>query len=241
MRRASKIPHITSNTQYTKMKKTIIALLALSGVAFGATADELNANLSGYLTYAGYEATDAYTLTVTTTLGDGETGNLLNMDGWYLYTQVSNYLGVKNTASGDPGSWTLATNTPGTPYTGDLKVGDKSWLVNPGSQQDTFNGIQGNVTITLSTQSMMGQTWTTLAVAHGDNTTWINSDIINSDGAATAIDLSTVSFTRACEATVAIAGVNDGAAVNVAAVPEPTTATLSLLALAGLAARRRRK
>ena len=67
--------------------------------------------------------------------------------------------------------------------------------------------------------------------------------LFKAEGNVTGLDGITVTFEDETGAQkVAALSVNsDGTVVTTAAVPEPTTATLSLLALAGLAARRRRK
>ena len=66
--------------------------------------------------------------------------------------------------------------------------------------------------------------------------------LFENTGAVTGLEELTVTFEDATGSKkTASVSYNNGSLVTSAAVPEPTTATLSLLALAGLAARRRRR
>lgn len=217
------------------MKKTLIALLALAPVAFATTGAEFNQmiadSLSGYtgvnFQYAAHLASIGNTnkgfVTLTTLPGEGETAQT-----FYIVNQSHSYWGLNdkssNTLSGN-GEWSLVTSTAGSVTT---------------------------YTYT-STENVLPILWTQNATGTGSDTrtvgAWIGVDI-STDGTDSAITLTYAGQadkidTFILKGTVldahGITFANDiGSVTDITIVPEPATATLSLLALAGLAARRRR-
>lgn len=226
------------------MKKTIIALLALSGVAFGATAADVNDNLKKAITDYGYTVESGFSLTTTVSLPGGSNKYFTFSDDWFLFTQENQYFGV--TTSADPGSWNLTGGSATTdPFEDALVVGQSvSWLTGPTPST--------SVTISLGCMPLAFGDYvtvqTSLSIITNNGTQLVNSQLKDAEGGYTAyFDLNEVEFlTEVSEAKITI-GASDAidlinyVAPETDAVPEPTTATLSLLALAGLAARRRRK
>ena len=92
------------------------------------------------------------------------------------------------------------------------------------------SGIQERTLITLSGQNM--------SISNVDSITYTFTD---ADGIAMAKVDSLDALTNATVSSYFVSNDSTGVKVSYLIVPEPTTATLSLLALAGLAARRRRR
>ena len=211
------------------MKKTLIALMALAGVASGENyCDTASSNpFSSALTAAGYEYGMDYTLSFT--LGSSITGShgglvfvldKSNADviSWTLFSQQGQYIGID---SGNNGVSSGLVSNYGSVYSyDDISVGTDGWFMNSGSH----DGIAG-YTVTITGNAKADTTVLTFEKA-GKNTVTMNINSMldaNDFNIGEKISASNVSFTAT------------------APIPEPTTATLSLLALAGLAARRRRK
>ncbi len=225
------------------MKKTLIALLALAGVACGATVagDAVTLNLKKAIQEYGYTTDCSFLLeAVVNTAHSARFFTFNTNPDWFLYSQENKYFGV--TTSGDPGNW-IVSSSGATNFTENLVVGEtKSWLVGPKSTS--------TVTITLTCSPIsaddLGQYAASLRVVASDGTVLIQSSLLDAEGGQTAcFDLKGVAFnTEVTSATLNIANAG-GTVLNnfdvVNYIPEPATATLSLLALAGLAARRRRK
>ena len=198
------------------MKKTIIALMALAGVAAATPAEDVTNAILG----SGYQAGDAFTLTFTidSTSFDGyTTAPVITLaPSWNIDSQAGTYLGFSDTDDSVDGGLTTsaASYTSGntSEVLGTINVGAEGWFY----QVNGLNTL--TFTITESTLSMTKGTTdvATLEIAGG-----LTASSIVVGSRVTGI--SGLSFT------------------TTPAVPEPTTATLSLLALAGLAARRRRK
>ena len=218
------------------MKKTLITLIALSGLALGDTADELNASLKRDLLASQYQFGDVYELTfklgVTENQG-GTTGALLTLaTGVHFVTQIGWYSGI-NTADSNsglewPGLTSLDTESEPdrviTTVTTDTKTDNKKWFsYNQQGGSGEAKGLNGS-TITLSYDG----TDTTLTVDYAGAA--YNHDLINKFvWQGVSFDANDIVFTTR--------NVNSS---YVSFVPEPATASLSLLALAGLAMRRKR-
>ncbi len=198
------------------MKKTIIALMALAGVAAATPAEDVtNAILS-----SGYQAGDAFTLTFTidNTSFDGyTTAPVVTLaPSWNINSQAGTYLGFSDTNNSVDGGLTTseASYTSGNTYEvlGTINVGAEGW----------FYQVNGLNTLTFTI------TESTLTMTKG------SSDVATLEiaGGLTASNVVLGSH---------ITGISGLSFTTTPAVPEPTTATLSLLALAGLASRRRRK
>ena len=257
------------------MKKTLITLLALAGVA---------AAVDTTLTDAVYTSTDGAAITTATTgdkaiSGDFALTMTLNADALkaimgntstgttrptYFYVDVTlngayitlanalNNTGFVGMAQGNLNSYALdGTGDPSRfPLTGD----------NPDDALETNNFASSSVTGNL-TSKLDSLTSAAITFSHDDKTSSSLYVTLNfSDGSTSEIYGTTTSLKWSSGiGTLESININDdyvedtylfrgtvakdnAFALNAAAlVPEPTTATLSLLALAGLAARRRRR
>ena len=202
------------------MKKTLVALMAMAGMAFGAAEDHL--------------AIDAAFTTVPV-----QAGNFWSADYVLTFTLAADY-------SLEHGGSVVAF------YRGSA-VNDSH-----GYNAITLGGTNDALTLTVG----RGRVFNTLnnATGIGANTTMTYQDSVTFETAIEKGVTYTLSVTGATGAmtptlTWGVDGVetlksyngnmNGNAAityaVNTEYIPEPATATLSLLALAGLAARRRRK
>lgn len=223
------------------MKKTIITLLALSGIAAAATETETK-QYSGDFAW-GTGATPTLTLTnspLTITLSTTEAYKNTS------YLQGS-FTPDSNVGNGDP--WALSfviTNTGGTDITlTALEFGLFSFNAG-GTTQSTYT--DRSITLTLSGDLTGTTNYTVKGNADGSlanmsltlaNTPTIaagesirfNLDVARAatETLGTFVGLDSATLTTQVEVT------------QTETVPEPTTATLSLLALAALAARRRRR
>ena len=235
------------------MKKTLIALMALASVACGATLSgevsiqRFNTLYDGAITLTNYTAGDDYTLTYTLgtlgwdntsigyssplylvlTGGDTSAAN----DNWGLFTQAGQYLAFDTTSTNDRGGLTTSANSytssNTTTATGSLAQGTEGWFYTFGNSTNNQVGM----TVTLSRADGVD------SVVINKGTTAIANFTITGD---TPLDASKFVFDgfnvnwRSYAATFTANG-------TTVIIPEPATATLSLLALVGLAARRRRK
>lgn len=196
------------------MKKTLIALLALGGVAM---ADETYTQLKD-LPGVNYFSGDPYTLTL-------DFGTTVNING---YTSVPILtLGTNCHIFSQAGSY-IGLSINGTSVDGQLTGGytATSYDVVAGTTQGWFadNGVSGQ-TLTITGIKGEGET--------GDSTvlTFVKGDVTKTLTFNSLLNVNEMSL-------------NTGRLTNASVtsyVPEPATATLSLLALAGLAARRKRK
>ena len=224
--------------QTLNMKKTIIALMALSGMMFGAsaygmTATEAQEALTDAITDSGYTIGDSYSFSVEITdMSNGDPQVITLGTGAYLKTQYGNFLGLgyNNT---NPSNWatvdTDGVDKSAKTITMTLQAPAAAWF-SYGLNGDgtTTNGSYNLDGSTLNIDFDSESTTTTITLTRADSVKDIlvvkkfnlkATDIVINDSPAFA----NVTFT------------------STPAIPEPTTATLSLLALAGLAARRRRK
>ena len=238
------------------MKKTIVALLALSGVTFASddyTYSEFNDWYKTAIEAASYTAGDDYSLTFT--LGawpeavDPSAGSIIYRSGmiitltssknWGLFTQAGRYLAFDDSDTNDRGSLATSTETYGsgntTEATGSLAQGTEGWFYSLG----TTSGNQEGVTFTIARENDTD----TITITKG--TTKIANFTIIGDSALDAATYEIPSIytdqNKDFNFGVQSATFTANNVTSNIAVPEPTTATLSLLALAGLAARRRRK
>ena len=227
------------------MKKTIIALLALTGVAAAAT--EVNYTLTK-------DATATWGDPETETLGTGitfnETDDILTLK--YLYTTYS------GTGSSSKDSWITPTNAAykdSYSPSAQLSVGSSDVvtlsfrITNSSKQAITLNALSFDVYCMTGTggdkaaheaydvyASINGGTPSVLSAGRGGTVSTANFDTDIDLAAGECVD---VSYSMKFKAEYsAYYGLTGGSVTYT--VPEPTTATLSLLALAGLAARRRR-
>ena len=203
------------------MKKTLIALMALAGVAMADEHLAIIAEFTQAPVQAGNFWSGDYELTFTLaedyTLQHG--GALV---GFYRGSAVNDNYGYNAITLG-------GTNDALTLTVGRGRV--QNTLNNAtGIGANTTVAYQDNVTFTTAIEK--GVTYT-LSVTGGDQAmtptlSWTTADGIQSEKLA--------SYNGNMNGNAALTY-----AVNTVMIPEPATATLSLLALAGLAARRRRK
>ena len=223
------------------MKKTIIALMALAGVAMAGTVDTtftttnaVNTKASKY-SAAGFAFTLSGTAFSTTSSPVGTewatTGTMVELTSISLITGSRNdnepgkhYLVITDTSKNVIG-WSTSANSA---------VGESTWTFTAGNDKAVTLNTNTTYYVFAENSYTAGTSWTpdscdlrlgTDGVADytsGVGTTYTGLSFIKSDG---------TSETRYAPAVT----------IKTKAIPEPTTATLSLLALAGLAARRRRK
>ena len=233
------------------MKKTIIALLALGGIAMGATLDDGAAFTSS-----------TYTIDSSWTEGGASVTLLLDVEDFanLFDTATSSARPVFVSMSGS------GTNVVGiAAHEGDRIIGATGVVA--GDTYDnlyTMSGDDGDSVSTIDWNNVTSAALTMALETSASGTAW-SLTVLNSDGTYTsktasgsgirfsnmgditniAIDTAVVTQAYAFDGFIKgdAAYTLNKAAIEAAStsVPEPTTATLSLLALAGLAARRRRK
>lgn len=251
------------------MKKTLIALMALAGIA---AAEDISGSFTWTQT-GGYEFTfedpvltmsaissDKVQKSLTTSelnLGTEEDPDIINVIGTTTgnnidYLEVStatSYAPDVNIGNSTTNSWTL-TFTLNNDSDEDMslyKMGFDVFLFNSGGKAQCADTIARPITLTLTQNNVKigsvgvataGNNWhTTATIALDDYTLGANS---SATFALTVTNAQTKDVDPN-QAGVQLAGTFVGLSGITVTVPEPTTATLSLLALAGLAARRRRK
>ena len=229
------------------MKKTLIALMALAGVACGAetalTCTDINTSIVNQLTEYGYTEGDSFSITLSgiTTLGSTDVDWLLNTGTDIRLRNQSNYFVSVNYGNNTSNQWldsskyTVDTETKTATLT--LALADLSgkayWYAGrfATSEGATVFYANGNVTpsaiTSLSVEYDADTTTSTFTVVRGDASTHILE--------ITGLELNAKDISFAHEGTK-----GTSVSVSVASIPEPATATLGLLALAGLCARRRR-
>ena len=211
------------------MKKTLIALMAMAGVAMGAVVEDhlaIEAEFTTVPVVAGNCWSADYVLTFTLaqdyTLQHG--GSVV---AFYRGSAVNDTYGYN------------AITLGGTNEALTLTVGR-------GRVNNTLNdatGIDANTTftptgsaadsVTFATTITKGVAYT-LSVTGGDQSMTPTLSWVDAEGIAQSLTASSYKGNMNGNAALTYA-------VNTEYIPEPATATLSLLALAGLAARRRRK
>ena len=237
------------------MKKTLITLLALCGVAAAENYHgTLNTDLTEAITSSGYTVGDDFTMSVQlqfwlsdahvrqTSLTLGDTFHIVaqKMGSW------SNvYLGFtpSSTNGTDPGNVNLTRSTSGKidsySFTATESVtGPDGWITRAGN---TVGGATQTWQFLGSTLTLTYTAETQTTVLDFDFTTIVD-DAQNGIARPTDRDHLIVTVKGIEMDANDISFADNVTGRNVAfTVPEPTTATLSLLALAGLAVRRRRK
>ena len=249
------------------MKKTLIALLALTGVAVAAEQPIWDSTVtSTQNTYTFNTTLDSFSIAVTLDVAILQSESGSNFNG---SAKIINLTGTWE-PSGASGTLDINVNGSSSAKTSTLYVGSTA---PSGSYASNYSltGISGTNIFTSSTDwssidaaslvlvkdgsgnNDAVYTYLTLKGTDGNLTVYSggNTGIAFTHNSVynTNIDVATVSFENsfATHAQVYSAALDADAAKAVGqslvstSVPEPATATLSLLALAGLAARRRRK
>ena len=241
------------------MKKTLIALLALAGIATADTApiDSLN---NTYGTLIGSRANEAATASaVINASSDYSTLMTLLSESnkWYVtsgyVTDLDGFLGHSSSAV------TLAAGGPSAnSASGAIKftIGAETLAQYEGPITLSFDVVLAggnnnkNHTFTFALMGSNFSTAMTFGSKSGDNVLTDKAQTVTLSMNAAQVEAmqatgadQTLVFLAASDA---VTGSNRGVAMsnfslNGELIPEPTTATLSLLALAGLAARRRRR
>ena len=223
------------------MKKTLIALMALAGSAFAVepitqalTFEDFNSTLTQISTLNVTE----YTLSLTITGTDFDAWhnskniNILTLgDNRGIFTQSGQYIAVRNDNTTDTG-WTNPTKTEGTTFTwvsDDAENLVHTWVSR--TPQGATGGTPGAAGLSITLDVTKSGSTITLGMAN-DTTAIIQTAYVVNLADVSIIDGSASGNNQ---------GVTGISNASITYVPEPATATLSLLALAGLAARRRRK
>ncbi len=238
------------------MKKTLIALLAVSGVAMAVSLDEATIKLLGN---EGYD-TRSGDFTVALKLDVEELGMLLEQGqtpAWgtdivsYLCNGTWTGVTVNGSSSNDAiknsglyARWGKTTNWNSVQWQGNTNLADLNGV---------FAGTGWDAVASAGLVYSFGATDGT-AVAFtligNDGSVLVDSYVFAEDLKSSSAGAAALTFGGSVAASYYFDGYKGGSetdmkalagAVATASIPEPTTATLSLLALAGLAARRRRK
>ncbi len=211
------------------MKKTIIAFFACVGLAGVAAAAPNDLGIASGGNFWGGDFTLTFTLNEGALSADDTTDVLALYWGTY---SSSNYY-----SNGITLTW--ASDDAVTLYIGDGAMSEVGTSADVAaiSEATTFTGARG---ATFSTTLSMGETYTLVNVGgNGKQTVSLYAG-----ASATGTALETVTYNgnmNGGDANTTMGSVVNAQYAAAPAVPEPATATLSLLALAGLAARRRRK
>ncbi|MBR5186454.1 MAG: PEP-CTERM sorting domain-containing protein [Akkermansia sp.] len=233
------------------MKKTLIALMALAGVACGATepAPYTGAALSAWLDDAAETVTNNQKYVLTFTLGDydfgGQSSNVLFKltNDFAIRQQVGRYIGLGSMSAAPVGSYASRSATGDSSIDLDTTMATVSvdtetavkysgWIYDAGTNNTGINGL----TFSIDSSSANG---TIITMTNGTRTITLQKDghtgITNLDFSHADMIVTSASV---------VWGDNSNVITYTApvtpSIPEPATATLSLLALCGLCARRRR-
>lgn len=235
------------------MKKTLIALFALSSIAMAVTrtvditsttGSDFNTDWETILSDIGYVYGNDYTLTLNVTGGLAASGanayimQLTDTTGGNRYLVNQNngadvYFGIntRTAAQGKndmPSGWTntftLSANGDTTTLTEALNEVLCSWTMTDATHSGS-RAWNNSLTLTISYTEAQG---TVVQYSYGSSTAAIDKFVMPT----TSLDLNDFSVKNGI--------VLNGSNGRLSVTPEPATATLSLLALAGLCARRRR-
>ncbi len=220
------------------MKKTLILLGALAGVAGAATKttsvdfSNFATTLSGIQTqYAPTEFTLALTF-ASNNFGNTDSDYILTLassgtTSWGLFSQAGSYVGTKLSTASDL-TWTAPTSTSddGTTRTWNVTADAISGLPSYWISYNTTGGHVGPGVNSTAVTVAVTETGSTVTLNLTNGTT----SVISTNYAFSLGEIALGSH---------ITGISNGTLTY--KTPEPATATLSLLALAGLAARRRRR
>ena len=240
------------------MKKTLITLIALAGVASAAEQFETSKSITlseasalGSHT-AAFKWSDIKTQTSAATqleslLGETDYSVLTTNDSWYYFSADTNEASSKASYSYTDSSHVIqkgSGNATVLTYTLDV-----SELLSSSFSADYSQTIT-DLTFTTTTSSIGDCYYTAFAISEGGDVKCLTANGINNVKANVAFTVENVELSATDKILVlyrqgdanatTITGLQIGAEGTAVLIPEPATATLSLLALAGLAARRRR-
>ncbi len=274
------LPQRSNNQFLLIMKKTLITLLALAGMAGAAITD-------GQISYKGWdsETDNAYNGSIVSSGGADGKGyldgiNTVENEGISLYTNdgysaASNNFTlafkVRNWTNVTPGTSTLVSiapyDTDATWLQTSLRTDENGaiTLVNTTNSEETKTTVLTLSSDTVDVKNLQGNEWVSIIIMGNEqgltlnvngvsgtvNYNLSNQNTVDFQLAATKFRRGTTSFAEFDdlafwnrtleEEEIAFLAAGNLANGNTKLAPEPTTATLSLLALCGLAARRRRK
>lgn len=242
------------------MRKTIIALMALAGVATATESDVTPITLGVTFGNCAQTSASAVTLTIDSVM-TGSVASLVQTD---TTTNVTTNVNLKTAGAAGSNQTVFTPDTNvgnGQPWTATFNFDnvnkaltsldsinlDVVLFSSKGEYQTPQASWTGDITFTATitdstTASRLGTFAYTLTPGNGKGSTPFEITL-----AGNSIDLTNVSsFNMELKLTETLlsgtyAGLSGMGFKGTPVVPEPTTATLSLLALAGLAARRRRK
>lgn len=226
------------------MKKTLIALLALGGAAMGGTITLTPTSISTSEKLNGITATDVYGYGLNTWKGTWEDNSLVNMvtasSEGALVLQIG--AAASNNSRGNYAAVRFATKDTPLTLSFDIRKSTQ-WGANLGSFTAQYSctiygydaagseTLLDTWTVNLSSTDVNAETWSKSATLNfGENAAYSSYGVIFH-----SMDTSTLGGGAGLATKIT------NIKVTTRPVPEPTTATLSLLALAGLAAKRRRK
>ena len=223
------------------MKKTLIALFALAGVASAAVnTSTLITNIGAALDEQSYELGDSFTISMQI-VSLGYSGNSANIIGLGSEFGSSN-TGIRVQSSSGLTSAYLGVRIDNAES---WKITSATWDAETKTNTLTLDTVEG-VWITMgsnATEQANNLTDCVLTLSYDAVTNVSTFKVVDYDGVTNVVNYDNVKW-NARNLTSGFNGTTwDNLSVEVTpapAVPEPTTATLSLLALAGLAARRRR-
>ncbi|MBR5875441.1 MAG: hypothetical protein IKZ10_01245 [Akkermansia sp.] len=216
------------------MKKTITAFLALAGLAVAAesttpTGEDFNELVSLKLEEVGYTKGDAFNISATLSgLGNANKGFITLASNYYIVNQNHAYWGLNSVSSNNltnNGQWTLSVSGNDYTYTSTSGKLPILWTQNDKGNGSATRNVGEKLTVSIASDGVDS----TITLSYTSSSI-IDTFILK----GTVLDASAIKFADDIESVT-------NASVTVKPLPEPTTATLSLLALAGLAARRRRR
>ena len=231
------------------MKKTLIALMALAGVACGATTTDINAKDSFQTTIAesGYTEGDKYTITINVTGFDYSTGCMLTLaDNYYMVAQTPGnntcFVGLSYKDTG--GALYSSADTQVSPnFVKDIltpNTTDNTATWTTASGQYLYSWITTDVKANASDMKQEPKYIkdATITIVYDGVSTELELELAN--GITSAVNLTDIQLKATDIKLGALITSATGSFTYTPAIPEPATATLSLLALCGLCARRRR-
>ena len=229
------------------MKKTIIALLALAGVASADYTGDFSWTVGSLPTFTFDDTTDL-TLIVDAVTVDGAASTTPKTNSVYANTLTP------STNVGNGGTWSIsfAINNNSTEALTLKGITFDAFAYNNGGSAQNSDTYTRDITFALSGDAETSVVHSfgnvdTSGDGYADVYNWDTNPTLTFDAPVEIAAKGYASFTLTVSESdsqgcfIGLTGATLNTPAPTPAVPEPTTATLSLLALAGLAARRRRR
>ena len=228
------------------MKKTLITLMAVASCAMGASySDFTQYAVAESVDTTGFDySTNAVTVAVTLNIDVIKSYFAESVDTSYMLVKVTgnNSIGVGTLVKNDTneyfsGAWNQTIDY--TPTGIDTDMGRESLWTNANSATLVFSADRGTGARVVFTMNYTdGTVFQTSGTASGvKSSNWTPSGLTLDTQAITSVAMYNSYITADDAKAIGVGMLTEPSPV----IPEPATATLSLLALAGLAARRRRK